>query len=213
MDSKELITQLQWRYAVKKFDAAKKINSEDWSTIEQALVLSPSSYGLQPWKFLIVQDPEMRKKLTPVSWGQPQVEDCSHFVVLTAKQNLDETYIQKHIQRIADVRKVPLESVLPYKERIMKDLITGPRKSVREEWAARQVYIALGHLMACAALLQIDACPMEGIEPPQYDEILGLRGSGYGTSVACALGYRSTQDKYAQTAKVRFDKKDVIQVV
>lgn len=208
-----LIQSLQWRYAVKRFDSTKKISAENWKTLELALILSPSSYGLQPWRFLVVQDAAVRKALTPVSWNQTQVEDCSHFVVLAGRTSIDEKYIDRFIERTATIRKIPKESIASYAEMMKGDLVQGPRSKIISEWAARQTYIALGNLLTSASLLEIDACPMEGFIPDEYDSILKLKGFGYRSLVACALGYRHAEDKYAGQAKVRFSHEDVVQYI
>lgn len=205
-----LLQQLHWRYATKRFDPSKKISAADWSVIEEALLLTPSSYGLQPWKFIVVTDPALKARLRPASWNQSQVEDCSHLVVLAAKQDISEADVDRFIARIAEVRGVSIESLAGYKGYMMGDLVNGPRHAVIQEWAARQTYIALGNLMTSVAMLGIDACPFEGIEPAKYDEILGLTGTGYGTISACPLGYRAADDKYAAVPKVRFAAKDVV---
>lgn len=205
-----LLQQLNWRYATKKFDPTKKISTADWAVIEQALILTPSSYGLQPWKFIVVTDPALKAKLRPASWNQSQVEDCSHLVVLTAKLDITLADVDHFIERTAEVRGVSIESLAGYKGYMVGDLVTGPRHAIIHEWAARQTYIALGNLMTAAALLGVDACPFEGIEPVKYDEILGLKGTGYATISACPLGYRADDDKYASAPKVRFEAKDVV---
>lgn len=206
-----LLQQLNWRYATKKFDATRKISDGDWATLEKALVLTASSYGLQPWKFIIVTDPALKAKLRPASWNQSQVEDCSHLVVFTAKQDVTEADVNRFIARIAEVRGVSPESLAGYKGFMMGDLVNGPRHAIIGEWAARQTYIAMGNLLTSAALLGIDACPFEGIEPAKYDEILGLKGSGYTTISACPVGYRAADDKYATAPKVRFEAKDIVE--
>jgi nitroreductase len=210
LSGESLIQQLNWRYATKKFDATRKISPADWATLEQALVLSASSYGLQPWKFIVVTDLALKTKLRAASWNQSQVEDCSHHVVFAAQQDVTEASVDAFIARIAEVRGVTSESLAGYKGFMMGDLVNGPRHAVIKEWAARQTYIAMGTLLTSAAVLGIDACPFEGIEPAKYDEILGLAGSGYATVSACPLGYRSPDDKYASVPKVRFSAKDVI---
>jgi len=210
VSDEKLIESLNWRYAVKKFDAQKKINDKTWNALEDSLILTPSSYGLQPWKFLVVTDLETRKLLTPVSWGQKQVEDCSHLVVFLIKEKLDEAHIDQYLQSIVDIRGGDLNALAGYKKMMMGDLVTGGRSAVISEWAARQAYIALGNFMTSAALLGVDTCPMEGIDAKKYDEILDLNSSGYKTVVACPAGYRSNEDKYSQVKKVRFSKKDLI---
>ncbi len=205
-----LLQQLSWRYATKKFDATKKISAQDWSVLEEALVLTASSYGLQPWKFIVVTDQALKAKLRPASWNQSQVEDCSHLVVFAAKQDVTEADVDRFVARIAEVRGVTIESLAGYKGFMMGDLVNGARHAIIGEWAARQSYIAMGNLLTSAALLGIDACPFEGIEPAKYDEILGLKGTGYATISACPVGYRAADDKYASTPKVRFDAKDIV---
>jgi nitroreductase len=206
-----LLDALKWRYATKKFDPAKKIPATVWSALEQALVLTPSSYGLQPWKFLVVTDPALKAKLRSASWNQSQIEDCSHLVVFSAKEDITEADVDRFIARIAEVRGVTPESLAGYKGFMMGDLVNGPRHAVIGEWAARQAYIAFGNFMTAAALLGIDTCPIEGLEPAKYDEILGLKGSGYRTLAVCPAGYRAGDDRYATTPKVRFDAMDVIE--
>jgi len=210
LSNQDVVIQLRWRYATKKFDPQKKISKDDWAAIEEALILSPSSYGLQPWKFIVVQSAELRKQLTPLSWKQTQVEDCSHYVVFANKIGLDEKYITDFIDLNAKTRGVLPEKLEGYKKMMMGNLLGGDRKSQLSDWAARQCYIALGNLMTTVAVMGIDACPMEGIEPAGYDKVLGLEGTGYQTCVACAVGYRSADDAYARLAKVRFANEKVI---
>lgn len=213
MTTQELTKALEWRYAVKKFDNTKKISDADWTTLEKSLVLTPSSYGLQPWKFLVVQNPSVRKQLTPLSWNQSQVEDCSHFVVFTSRLKMDPAYIANFIETTASTRGMPVEALAGYRKMMEGDLVTGGRSHMITEWAARQSYIALGNLMTCAAVLGIDTCPMEGIDPAKYDEVLGLKETDYRTVVACAVGYRSVDDKYAHAKKVRFSTDQVVKVI
>ena len=210
MSPSKLIESLEWRYATKKFDAAKKIDEKTWKVLEEALILSPSSYGLQPWKFIVVQNLEVKEKLKAVSWNQSQVTDCSHHVVFAIKEKMDEEHITHFFNQTAKVRGVDASTMDGYKKMIMGDLVTGPRSHVIAEWAARQAYIALGNFMTSAAVIGVDTCPLEGIDPVKYDSILGLTGTGWKVVVACPAGYRSTEDKYATTKKVRFDAKDLI---
>jgi len=209
----QLLEQLNWRYAVKKFDAHKKVSSSDWKTLEESLILTPSSYGLQPWKFILVQSPEVKKRLTPHSWNQTQVEDCSHFVVFAARTTVDDGYLDFFFDEMCRIRGIEKTSMAGYRKMIASDLQQGPRSKIILEWASRQTYIALGNLMTCAALLKIDTCPMEGIVPDKYDEILNLKQTGYKTVVACAVGYRSSEDKYAAQKKVRFNREALVQII
>jgi len=209
----QLIGNLEWRYATKIFDATTKIPGHLWAGLEKSLVLTPTSYGLQPYKFLVVQDAATRAALLPCSWGQRQVVDCSHYVVFLARTDMKPADVDRLIQRTSDVRHVPVESLAKYRDIILANLVNGPRGKNAHEWAARQVYIALGNLMTCAAVLGVDACPMEGIDPAEYDKVLKLDGTGYRTVVACALGYRAATDKYAAQTKVRYETKELVQYV
>lgn len=210
LSPEKLIESLEWRYATKKFDSAKKIDEKTWKQLEQALILTPSSYGLQPWKFIIVQDNAIKEKLKAASWNQSQVTDCSHHVVFAIKEKLDEAHIDQFIHQTAKIRGQEVSSMEGYKKMMMGDLVSGARGKVIAEWAARQTYIALGNFMTAAAVLGVDTCPLEGIDPVKYDEILGLTDSGWKVVVACPAGHRAPDDKYSSTKKVRFDAKDVI---
>ena len=207
--TENLLSALRWRYATKKFDPARKIPDETWDAIEESLVLTPSSFGLQPWKFLTIADPAVRAVLTGASWNQPQVADASHYVVLTARTDLSAPDIDAWMERMTEVQGTSLESVAPLKGMI-EGFASSMSQEARQGWNIRQAYIALGQLMTSAAMLGIDACPMEGISAVDYDRILGLEGSGYATVVACALGYRAADDKYASAPKARFGKSRVI---
>ena len=199
-----LINQLQWRYATKAFDPAKKIAAAEWAVLEQALILSPSSYGMQPYKFLVITDSTTREKLVPASWNQRQPADCSHYVVFAVRTANTEAEVDEYMARIAEVRGGSADALGGFKKILVADVVDGERGKMATEWAARQAYIALGNFMTAAALVGIDTCPMEGFVPPQYDEILGLREKGLTAAVACAAGYRSADDKYATLPKVRF---------
>ncbi|MCW5558985.1 MAG: NAD(P)H-dependent oxidoreductase [Verrucomicrobiae bacterium] len=205
-----VLDALQWRYATKKFDSTRTISADTWSALEQSLVLSPSSFGLQPWKFLVVTDPATRASLVPLSWGQTQPVDCSHFVVFTVRLGLSTEDVDRYIQRIVAVRGGTAEALSGYRDIMVGSLEKARGAGFLDAWQTHQVYIALGQFMACAALLGVDTCPMEGIEPARYDEALGLQGTGFATVVACAAGYRSADDKYAQVKKVRFEASEVI---
>ena len=211
ISSANLLQQLNWRYATKRFDSARKIPAKTWSALEQALVLSASSFGLQPYRFLVIEDPALRAKLRPFTWDQPQVIEASHYVVFARKLIMTEADAERFIGLIAATRNVAAASLVGYRDLIVSDLVKGPRSAWVREWTARQTYIALGNLLTSAALLGIDACPIEGLDPAQYDAILGLAEKGFSTVCACALGYRSADDKYAHLAKVRFPANELIE--
>ena len=205
-----IVNQLRWRYATKQFDSNKKISAVDWATLEESLVLTPSSFGLQPWRFIVVTDPATKEKLVPVSWDQGQIADASHVVVFAIKKNVGAPEVNHYMNRIAQVRGVSAESLNGFRD-VLLDFLSQPAEQFDVNfWSTRQVYIALGNFMTSAALLGIDTCPMEGIEPAKYDEILGLDAQGYKTVVVAAAGYRAASDKYATLPKVRFAPEDVI---
>ncbi len=211
--SKNLLDALNWRYATKAFDAHKKISPELWTALEKTLVLTPTSFGLQPYQFLIVQDGAKRDALLPHSWGQKQVVDCSHLVVFLARTEMKEADVDKLINRMVAIRGGSAEALAGYRGMMVGDVVNGARGKIAHEWATRQAYIALGNLMTAAAILGVDACPLEGISPADYDTILNLAGTGYKTVVACALGYRSAEDKYAHLPKVRYEVSDLVKHV
>ena len=209
MQPSELLAALRFRYATKAFDAARKIPAETWDAFEQSLVLTPSSFGLQPWKFLVIDNPEIREKLKAASWGQGQVTDASHLVVLTARTDLAQADIDSWIARLSEVQGTPAEALAGLSG-VISSFSAAMTPAEKQAWNTRQVYIALGQLMTSAAVLGIDSCPLEGISPADYDTILGLPGTGYATAVACALGYRAADDKYAVAPKARFPDAQII---
>lgn len=210
IDRDHLLARLNWRYATKQFDPRRKIGTKHWAALEEALVLTPSSFGLQPWKFIVVTDQATREKLVGASWGQRQVADASHLVVFTVKNNLGEQDIDTYLNRIADVRGVSVDSLDGLRGILTQSIIQRMDQAARTSWATRQVYIALGNFLTSAALLGIDACPMEGIEPAKYDEVLGLEKQGLSTVVVAAAGYRAAGDKFASFKKVRFPKEEIV---
>ncbi len=212
LSTEQLLAHLQWRYAVKKFDPTRKVASADWHALEQSLILSPSSFGLQPWKFFVVHTPEIRQQLVEFSWGQTQVVDASHLVVLAIKLNVDDAYVDYYIKRTAEIRQMPVEQLAPF-AKVIKDFLARMTPDDLKAWAKLQVYIALGQLMTSAAHLGIDTCPMEGFIPAKYDEVLGLPEKGYSAAVVCPVGYRDLADPYAQYTKVRFTQDEMIETL
>ncbi|MEX2581483.1 MAG: NAD(P)H-dependent oxidoreductase [Verrucomicrobiales bacterium] len=208
-----LIEKLKWRYATKSFDRARTIPDHDWSTLEEALRLTPSSYGLQPWKFIVIRDQKTKDSLLSASYNQSQIADCSHLLVFAAKTSVTAADVDRLVDASAAARGIAVEALSSYRKVIVGDLIEGARSAESTEWAKLQSYIALGNFMTCAAMLDIDCCPMEGFVPAKYDEILGLAPRGLTTSVVCPAGYRSGDDKYATAAKMRFPKEDLFEYI
>jgi nitroreductase len=212
ISNNDLLAHLSWRYATKKFDATKKISESDATTLLEVLRLAPSSYGLQPWKFIVVQNPELRKELRAVSWNQGQVTDCSHFVVFTTRAELDEAYVQKFIASIAESRKLDVAKLKDYQGMIVENVVKGMTGHSMLEWTRRQGYIAMGSLLQAAALKGIDACPMEGLDTTAYDKLLAIQDSPYRTVAAVALGYRAQDDASQNHPKVRFPSSEVLEI-
>jgi nitroreductase len=210
LSPQQLLDALNWRYATRKFDPARKISADEWNALEQALLLAPSSIGLQPWKFYVVTDPAMKQRLMPAAWHQVQVVDCSHFVVFTFRKDLGVDHVDRHLARMVEVNGVTLESLAKFRKMTVGNLDQARAEGRLDTWQTHQVYIALGQFMASAAVMGIDTCPMEGFEPEKFDEILGLAGGDYASVVACAAGYRFPTDKYAVLKKVRFRTEDVV---
>jgi len=159
----------------------------------------------------VIENPSLRAALRPHSWGQSQITDASHLVVFARKLKVTEQDIAAFLELTARIRGIAASSLNGYRDLMVGDLVKGPRSSWVAEWTARQAYIAFGNLMTSAALLGIDACPLEGLDPAKYDEVLGLQSQGIATVCACALGYRSADDKYALLPKVRFPASELIQ--
>jgi nitroreductase len=208
-----VLQQLQWRYATKKFDPTRKIPDDVWFALEQSLVLAPSSFGLQPWQFIVVRNPEIRQQLLEHSWGQTQVVDASHLVVLAIKKDVGDADVDRYLARMSEVQQVPIANLEKFGAMIRGFLTQPPYPLNLNEWATRQVYIALGQYMTCAAMLNIDTCPMEGFIPSKYDEILHLPEQGYASVVVCPAGYRAVDDKSADRPKVRYPTESVVQYV
>jgi nitroreductase len=203
---------LNWRYAVKKFDPSKKIPAATWAALEQALVLSPSSYGLQPWKFFVVETPAVREQLLPHSWGQRQVVDADKLVVFAVKKDVSAADADRLIARTVQVRGIPADKLEGYRQMMTGSLTRTPAAEV-DVWMSRQVFIALGVFLTTAAVLGVDACPMEGFVPEKYDEVLGLGAKGYASRVVATAGYRAADDAYATLKKVRYESGEVIERV
>ena len=196
-----LLEQLNKRYATKKFDASKKIASADLTTLLEAIRLSASSYGLQAYKVLVVENEAIRKQLRAASWDQSQITDASQLLVFAVETNFDEKGVDKFVENTANTRNIEVSALSGYAD-MMKGSLKRPAEEV-QAWLTKQLYIALGFGLVAAAELNIDSCPMEGFDASQYDEILGLKEKGLHAGVILAVGYRSSEDGYQHLAKVR----------
>ncbi len=196
------INDAKWRYATKKFDATKKVSTEDFETLKEAIQLSASSYGLQPYKVFIIENPEIRAKIQPAAWGQTQIVDASHLLVFANITNFGDAEIDAYIKNLSETRGIPVESVQGYAD-FMKSKITTLPVEARNVWTAKQTYLALGNLLNAAAELKIDVTPMEGFEPAAVNEILGFDKLGLNASLIATIGYRHEEDATQHYAKVR----------
>jgi nitroreductase len=203
------IENLNWRYATKKFDTSKKVEQKELESLLEATSLSASSYGLQPYRILVVEDSELRGKLKPAAWGQSQITEASHLIVLANQSTFGEELVDDYLSNVSETRGIPENDLQGYAD-FMKSKLMPLSESAKATWTARQTYIALGNLLSAAADLKIDTCPMEGFDSLQFNEMLGLTERGLNAAVLVAIGYRSKEDKTQHYKKVRRAKEDLI---
>ncbi len=192
---------LKWRYSVKKY-STQKVSEEDIRQIVEATNLSASSAGLQPYRIVLVENPEMRARLAEGGFN-PQIAEASHLLVFAAIDNLSASHVNEYMQRVADTRGIPVSSLDAFREKLTTN-ISGKTPEENLAWATKQAYIGLGTAMVAAAELRVDSTPMEGFHPAKFDEVLGLKEKGLRSVVLLALGYRDTEkDPFVNAAKVR----------
>jgi nitroreductase len=206
-----LIESLKWRYACQEFDRSKIIPQNQFDQIIQGLVLTASSFGAQPWEFIVVRNKDLRAKLVGASYNQDKVKDASHLIVICRPSVIDENFLDGYIANICQVRGQEPSELAGLKAMIMHTI--NKTDAQKAAWAKNQIYIALGNLLTICADMRIDSCPMEGFVPSKVDEILGLESMGLKSVVLCPLGYRSIDDKYSSIPKVRHDFEKVIKVI
>jgi len=197
-----------WRYATKKFDATKKVSTEDLNTLKEAIRMSSSSYGLQPYKVIIVENPELRAQIQQAAWGQSQIVDASHLFIFANDTNIGDDAIDNFLNAISVTRETPLDSLAGYGD-FMKSKISTLEPAVKNVWTSKQTYLALGNLLNAAAELKIDVTPMEGFVPSQVNEILGLDKLNLNASLIATVGYRHEEDATQFYKKVRKSKEDL----
>lgn len=198
----QLLKSLNWRYATKKFNSTKKINDSNIVLIEEAVRLSASSYGLQPYKILKIENPEVRKKLQPVSWNQSQIVDASHLYVFCSYLDLSDEMVNEYVKRKADLQKTSIDRLEGYKA-FIKEKLKEKTKEDLQHWTAKQTYIALSNMLTACGELNIDSCPIEGFEANSYDKILDLTKKGLTATVVMTLGYHAVDDHNFNMTKVR----------
>jgi nitroreductase len=206
---KNTLDSLYWRYAVKKFDPEKILTEEKVGALKQAFNLTATSYGLQPIRLVVIHSRELQEQLVAHSYGQRQVADASHVLVICIEKTIDRDYIEGYFDKVRQVRGTSEEILEPYR----KALVTDFRKKTPDEirtWATHQAYLALGNLLTVCAVEQIDSCPMEGFVPQAYDRVLGLDEKGLQSVLVLPVGYRSEEDPFSDFKKVRRDLRDSV---
>lgn len=203
-----IVEAMNWRYACKKY-SDKKVSQEDIDSLLEILRLTASSLGLQAWKFVLVESKDVRAELLPATYNQAQAIEASHFIVLCRKTDVSSVEVDQYVEQTAKVRGITVESLEGFKN-MVQGYVDQAQGDKQISWLSNQVYIALGTLLTATAAMKIDSTPIEGLNPAEYDRILDLPSKKLATVVACAIGYRHEEDKYAATPKVRFDSEDVI---
>lgn len=200
--------QLNWRYATKKFDSSKKLSPQQLEGLLTAIQLAPTSYGLQPFKILVVSNPAIRVQLKAAAYGQPQVTDASELLVFATYANYTEAHIDEYAANIVETRGIKLADINDFIA-TMKGSVNAQTLAQLQAWNAKQAYIALGFLLETAALNNIDACPMEGFNAAQFDKILDLADKNLTSVVIATVGFRAEDDTYQFYKKVRKTKADL----
>jgi nitroreductase / dihydropteridine reductase len=200
VDMSDLIQKLQWRYATKKFNPAKAVPQEKLDRILEAVRLTATSSGLQPYEVIVVSNKEVREKIVPVAWNQAQITDGSHLLVFAAWDNYTADRINTMFDLVNDERGFKNEGWENYRQMILSTYV--PRDAeVNYQHAARQAYIGVGTALIAAAEEQVDATPMEGFDPKAVDQILGLDKRGLRSVVIMPLGYRADEGDWLQGLK------------
>ena len=202
------LENLHWRYATKKFNPELEVSDDHLETLLEAIRLSASSYGLQPYEVIVIKDPEMREKLKPAAFDQPQITDSSCLLVFAYRTDIDQNYLDEFIENNSQTRNQPKEDFQGLKDMIQNSVLTFSEDE-KEVWASRQVYIAIGNLLSAAAELKVDTCPMEGFNPDEFDDMLDLKSKNLKSVALTAVGYRSDEDQLQNAKKVRKSKESL----
>ena len=208
----KVIEDLNWRYATKKFDPSKKISTSDIEVIKESLRLTASSYGLQPNHFLIIENVSLREELVPASYGQQQVLEASHLIVICAYNDLTEQHVDSYVENIISTRESDPDRVKNYGD-FMKKTFAEMSNEDKLTWASKQAYIVLGQLLHTCATLRIDSTPMEGFIPERYSDILDLKDKHLTPILVCPIGYRHEEDATQHLGKVRKNQADLFDII
>ncbi|MFY0631517.1 MAG: NAD(P)H-dependent oxidoreductase [Flavobacteriaceae bacterium] len=203
------IENLEWRYAVKKFDENKMVSQAKIDLLKEAFNLTATSYGLQPIKLVVLQNKEIQKSLVEHSWNQQQVAQASHVLILCVETNLNGADVENYFNKVKAVRNTPDEIINPFKD-YLKETISDKSKGDLHAWAKNQAYLALGNLLTVCANEKIDSCPMEGFIPEKYDEILDLTSKNLVSVLVFPVGYRAEDDFMKEQKKVRKNIEEIV---
>lgn len=198
----QILERLKWRYATKKFDASAVLSDEKITLLKEAFNLTATSYGLQPIKMLVVQNQALREELLTHSFGQRQVVDASHLLIICNQKNFVRSDVESYFELVKKIRNTPDKILKPYRENLLK-ILSQKTSQERQAASKQQAYLALGNLLTVCAAEKIDSCPMEGFVPDKYDEILGLSSKNLEAVVLLPVGMRAKDDPMAQLKKVR----------
>ena len=208
----KIIDSLNWRYATKSFDTTKKVSQADLDEIIETFRLTPSSFGLEPWKLIVIENQELKNEMVAYSYNQKQVWECSHLLVFTAVKNIDNDYIDSHLDNNTKITRASREDLSWY-ENVMKAYFSALDENTKEKWAREQVHIALWNVLNTLAQKWIDSCAIWWFNPKKYDEVLKLSEKWLESVVVLPIWYRSENDKYSQIPKVRFEKDKVVEII
>ncbi|WP_010178596.1 NAD(P)H-dependent oxidoreductase [Aquimarina agarilytica] len=207
-----LLENLKWRYATKKFDSSKKVNESDLKKLKEAIQLSASSFGLQLYKVLIIESDQIKEKLKPASWEQTQITEASHIFIFCNYTKVIDKNIDDYINLKSKSLNIGTKDLEGYSD-FMKNSIGALSEDMQKVWTAKQTYIAMGNLLTACAELKIDACPMEGFDIEKYNDILALDSKDLSAAVITAVGYRSGEDATANAPKIRKSIDDLFEII
>ena len=203
------LQSLNWRYATKKFDANRSLTDAQINQLLEAGNLAASSYGLQPYKLVVIQNQNLQDQLVAHSYNQHQVADASHVIVIAVRTDVDANYISAFSARMEQERGLDAGMLDPYKG-MMLGTIGQLSQEDLYQWAAKQAYIVLGTMISAAAQMEIDSCPMEGFVPDQYDQLLDLESKNLRSVLVLPVGYRSEDDAAQHQKKIRMPLEEIV---
>jgi len=204
-----MINALEWRYATKKFDASKTIEDDKIELLKKGFNLTPTSYGLQPIRLVIIKQQDLKDKLFAHSYNQIQVKTASHVFVICIENTINEHFINHNFELQKEIRNTNEETLKPFRDFLIKDFGKKSKQNIKD-WAINQAYLAMGNLLTICAAEKIDACPMEGFETKAYDDILHLHEKDISSTLVLPIGYRAQDDKFADFKKVRRPQEETI---